>query len=129
MFTKQKVVWQEGLSKSRKLLGESERNLASKQATYKANREQLQEQHGQLETTLKTASEHLEQVKTLSKSLAKLTLQAGDETAEIKHDDVSIGQRISEVQSLQERENFKRYSRLCRTVRPAYCRASGYRAI
>ncbi|MEC9334912.1 MAG: ATP-binding protein, partial [Pseudomonadota bacterium] len=84
----------------------SERNLASKQATYKANREQLQEQHGQLETTLKTASEHLEQVKTLSKSLAKLTLQAGDETTEIKHDDVSIGQRISEVQSqLQEREN------------------------
>lgn len=106
VFTKQKVVWQEGLSKSRKLLGESERNLASKQATYKANREQLQEQHGQLETTLKTASEHLEQVKILSKSLAKLTLQAGDETTEIKHDDVSIGQRISEVQSqLQEREN------------------------
>jgi hypothetical protein len=106
VFTKQKVVWQEGLSKSRKLLGESERNLANKQSAYKATREQLQEQHTQLELTLKTASEHLEQVKTLSKSLAKLTLHAGDETADIKHDDVSIGQRISEVQSqLQEREN------------------------
>ena len=106
VFTKQKVVWQEGLSKSRKLLGESERSLASKQSAYKAAREQLLEQHTLLETTLKTANEHLEQVKTLSKSLAKLTLQAADEGVEIKHDDVSIGQRISEVQSqLQEREN------------------------
>ncbi|GMM68024.1 ATP-binding protein [Alteromonas sp. MTD1] len=106
VFTKQKVVWQEGLSKSRKLLGESERSLASKQSTYKAIREQLQEQHAQLEATLKTSTEHLEQVRTLSKSLAKLSLHAGDESLEIKHDDVSIGQRISEVQSqLQEREN------------------------
>jgi hypothetical protein len=106
VFTKQKVVWQEGLSKSRKLLGESERSLASKQSTYKATREQLQEQHAQLEVTLKTSTEHLEQVRTLSKSLAKLSLHAGDESLEIKHDDVSIGQRISEVQSqLQEREN------------------------
>lgn len=106
VFTKQKVVWQEGLSKSRKLLGESERSLASKQSTYKATREQLQEQHAQLEATLKTSTEHLEQVRTLSKSLAKLSLHAGDESLEIKHDDVSIGQRISEVQSqLQEREN------------------------
>jgi len=106
VFTKQKVVWQEGLSKSRKLLGESERSLASKQSSYKATREQLQEQHAQLEATLKTSTEHLEQVRTLSKSLAKLSLHAGDESLEIKHDDVSIGQRISEVQSqLQEREN------------------------
>lgn len=106
VFTKQKVIWQEGLSKSRKLLGESERNLASKQSAYKAAREQLQEQHTQLERIQKTATEHLEQVKTLSKSLAKLTLHAGDEISDIKHDDVSIGQRISEVQSqLQEREN------------------------
>ena len=106
VFTKQKVVWQEGLSKSRKLLGESERSLASKQSTYKATREQLQEQHAQLEATLKTSTEHLEQVRTLSKSLAKLSLHASDESLEIKHDDVSIGQRISEVQSqLQEREN------------------------
>ncbi|WP_346993556.1 ATP-binding protein [Alteromonas gracilis] len=106
VFTKQKVIWQEGLSKSRKLLGESERNLASKQSAYKTAREQLQEQHTQLEQTQKTATEHLEQVKALSKSLAKLTLHAGDEISDIKHDDVSIGQRISEVQSqLQEREN------------------------
>ncbi|WP_334013032.1 ATP-binding protein [Alteromonas sp. S167] len=106
VFTKQKVVWQEGLSKSRKLLGESERSLASKQSMYKATREQLQEQHAQLEATLKTSTEHLEQVRSLSKSLAKLSLHAGDESLEIKHDDVSIGQRISEVQSqLQEREN------------------------
>jgi DNA-directed RNA polymerase subunit F len=106
VFTKQKVIWQEGLSKSRKLLGESERNLASKQSAYKTAREQLQEQHTQLEQIQKTATEHLEQVKTLSKSLAKLTLHAGDEVSDIKHDDVSIGQRISEVQSqLQEREN------------------------
>ena len=106
VFTKQKVVWQEGLSKSRKLLGESERNLASKQSTYKTTREQLQEQQVQLEAVYKTAGEYAEQVKTLSKTLAKLTLHAADETADIKHDDVSIGQRISEVQSqLQERDN------------------------
>ena len=105
-FTTQKVVWQEGLSKARKLLGESERNLAAKQSTYKATREQLQDLHGQLESTLKTASEYLEQVNTLSKALAKLTLQAGEESSDIKHDDISIGQRISQVQSqLQERDN------------------------
>ena len=106
VFTKQKVVWQEGLSKARKSLGQSERSLASKQSAYKAKREQLKEQHTQLESTLKITTEHLEQVKNLSKSLAKLNLQAGDDTAEIKHDEVSIGQRISEVQSqLQERDN------------------------
>ncbi|MAI63602.1 MAG: ATP-binding protein [Alteromonas sp.] len=106
VFTKQKLIWQEGLSKARKSLGESERSLASKQSAYKTKREQLRDEHSQLESALKTASENLEQVKNLSKSLSKLSLNATADAADIKHDDVSIGQRISEVQSqLQEREN------------------------
>jgi len=104
-FTKQKVVWQDELAKARKSLGESERRLAQEQSDYKATREQLQEQQALLETNLKTASEQLEQVRTLSKSLSKLTLHAAKECTEIKHDDVSIGQRISTVQGhLQERD-------------------------
>ncbi|NDW20844.1 ATP-binding protein [Alteromonas hispanica] len=106
VFTKQKLIWQEGLSKARKSLGESQRSLASKQSAYKTKREQLRDEHSQLESALKTASENLEQVKNLSKSLSKLSLNATADAADIKHDDVSIGQRISEVQSqLQEREN------------------------
>ncbi|APE05777.1 ATP-binding protein [Alteromonas sp. RW2A1] len=106
VFTKQKLIWQEGLSKARKSLGESERSLASKQSAYKTKREQLRDEHSQLESALKTASENLEQVKNLSKSLSKLSLNVTADAADIKHDDVSIGQRISEVQSqLQEREN------------------------
>ena len=105
IFTKQKVVWQDELAKARKSLGESERGLAQKQSEYKATREQLQEQQASLETRLKTATDQLEQVRTLSKSLSKLTLQAAKEFTEIKHDDVSVNQRISEVQGhLQERD-------------------------
>jgi hypothetical protein len=105
VFSQQKVTWQEGLSKARKALGEAERSLAQQQSVYKNQREALQEQHTQLDTKLKTASEHAEQIKTLSKSLNKLTLHAASQDIEVKHDDVSISQRISEVQGyLQERD-------------------------
>ena len=105
IFIKQKVIWQDELAKARKLLGESERGLAQKQSQYKTQREQFLELQSKLEAKLKTATEQLEQVRALSKSLNKLPLQAAKDVADIKHDDVSIGQRISEVQGhLQERE-------------------------
>jgi len=106
VFMQQKVVWQEALGKARKLLGESERNLAQKQSAYKTTREALIETHSTLEHTLNVASEHAEHVKILSKTLAKLPLHGGNEDVDVTHDDVNIGQRISQVQSqLQEREN------------------------
>ncbi len=106
VFMSQKVTWQEGLTKARKSLGDAERSLAEKQSSYKTLRETLQEQHAELESSLKQTKEHLEQVTSLSKSLSKIRLKAPDETkAQLSQDAVSIGQRISQVQSqLQERE-------------------------
>ncbi|RDV25214.1 ATP-binding protein [Alteromonas aestuariivivens] len=105
VFTGHKMTWQTGLAKARKELAEAERSLASKQSEYRDLREQLKEQQVSLEATLKTAVEQLEQVDALRRSLAKLNLHSAEISADVKHDDVSIAQRLSQAQSLmQERE-------------------------
>ncbi len=105
VFTGHKVAWQNSLAKARKSLAESERELAAKQNVYRETREQLKDQHGQLESALKTSSEQYEQVVNFAKSLAKIALPAVQAEEVVRHDELSINQRLSQVQSaLQERE-------------------------
>ena len=105
VFNGHKVTWQNALAKARKALGEAERSLAQKQSAYKEAREKLKDQQVALESSLKTASEQLDQVQSLSKALAKLNLRVKDDN-DAKFEDASISQRLSEAQSLlQEREN------------------------
>lgn len=105
VFTGHKVNWQAALAKSRKILAEAERGLASEQAQYRDQREQLKEQHSVLEAQCKTATEQREQIIALSKTLAKLTLPHSNDASGVTHDDATINQRLSQVQSLlQERE-------------------------
>lgn len=105
VFMGHKVTWQNGLTKARKELAEAERSLAQQNTQYREKREQLKDQQTQLEASLKTASEQLEQVIGFSKSLAKLPVQPVAGESEYKHDEVSIGQRLSQAQSLmQERD-------------------------
>ncbi|MCU7555184.1 ATP-binding protein [Alteromonas sp. ASW11-19] len=105
VFNGHKVSWQQSLAKARKVLGEAERSLAQKQSAYKETREQLKDQQITLEREHKTVTEHLEQVNSLSRALAKLTLRPAEDSA-VDADDNTIGQRLSEAQSLlQEREN------------------------
>ena len=105
VFNGHKVTWQNSLAKARKALGEAERSLAQKQSSYKETREKLKDQQVALESSLKTANEQLDQVQSLGKALAKLTLRA-KEDSDSTFEDASISQRLSEAQSLlQEREN------------------------
>lgn len=106
VFTGHKVTWQNALSTARKALAEAERSLAQKQSAYREQREALKEQQSLIEASLKIASDQLEQVLNFAKSLAKITLPVASSEPEIRQDEVSINQRLSQVQSaLQEREN------------------------
>ncbi|OFC69464.1 ATP-binding protein [Alteromonas confluentis] len=105
VFNGHKVAWQNSLAKARKSLAESERELAQKQTVYRETREQLKDQHAQLETSVKTVSEQHEQVVNFSRSLAKIALPSVQSDDEQRQDELSINQRLSLVQSaLQERE-------------------------
>ena len=106
VFNGHKVTWQNALTKARKLLSDAERSLAAEQTRYREVRDQLKEQQQVIEHNLKVASEQLEQVTALSKNLFKIALPQAGEPEELKHDEVSINQRLSQAQSLlQEREN------------------------
>ncbi|GGW74646.1 ATP-binding protein [Alteromonas halophila] len=103
VFTGQKVSWQQSLSKARKALGEAERSLAQKQASYKETRETLTDTQARLEAEHTAASAQVEQVTALMKSLSKLTLLARQDDEHVE--ETSIAQRLSQAQELlQERE-------------------------
>lgn len=105
VFMGQKRLWQESLAKARQQLGESQRNLAQSQDAYRKEREALKESQTQLEQTHRVSSEQLQGVDHLNKALGKLKLAAGENLGDLQHDDVSIGQRLSQAQAmLQERE-------------------------
>lgn len=105
VFTGHKVKWQNGLSEARKTLSDAERSLARQNSSYRENREALQDAQQKLEVTLKTATEQFEQVSSLGKALARISLASTEQTDEQRFDDVSIGQRLSQAQALlQERE-------------------------
>ncbi|MEG3768418.1 ATP-binding protein [Alteromonas sp. 14N.309.X.WAT.G.H12] len=105
VFTGHKISWQNSLSKARKELADAERALAQKQTAYREVRETLKEQFEQLQREVKNASEQYEQVINFTKTLSRLPLPKGQLDEQLTHDELSINQRLSQVQSaLQERE-------------------------
>ena len=100
IFTGHKVTWQKGLSKARKLASKTERELNSKDAQYKQQRQQLKEAQTETEHALKLAKEQSNDVANINRALDKVSLPTVDITAEKGGDAVNIAQRISEGQEL-----------------------------
>ncbi|MCV2884961.1 ATP-binding protein [Aestuariibacter sp. AA17] len=101
VFTGHKVSWQQALKGAKQQASQAERELAKHEAQYKQSRQDNKDKQTALEAELKTAKEQEIDAQTLLKGLTKLTLP----TADMVESNATVGQRISEGQSLlQNRE-------------------------
>lgn len=110
-FVGYKVTWQQSLTKAKKAASVAERDLNKQEADFKHFRQASKEAQIALEQEVKLAREQDSEVKSIIRSLAKLSLPDADNGAvpsassKTQPDAINIGQRISEGQELlQTRE-------------------------
>ena len=106
IFMGHKVTWQKELTRAKKVVTKSERDLNQQSAEYKQQRQQLKDKQSETEAALKVAKEQQGEVQVVTRLLAKVSLPPAEVAGEKGSDTINIAQRLSEGQELlQSRES------------------------